>query len=440
MVVGKRRRPPPLFSRFPFLLVVQLLLLLLHHPSPEYDVFALTITTFNILAPVHRSMTDQNHRESEREDWWRPRALGVADYISKRLDTSDVVLLQEWWFDYEFASIFDHAMGDHFVRVAERRPGPGRHDGMCCLIRKTGRLEFVKSKVVITGPQRIAQIVHCRERRLSNYDHDHMHHPPRDVYIANAHLSYPGDADPTVNEMRQANEATIILDALTNARYEWVDGIEGKGKEDDDAHVVATATTTESKLNANSTTIHTNEYSWLEGICGDFNSDSTGLAASIVESRGFANCASAHAEQVLTGGVGGRVNVGVTHMDHLGKKVSVDHVFLRSVVRGGGGASIGDGRRTRDDNNNHRCAALALGFLDERGTRVLGVRRGNIHLEGSAVLSDHRPVTARIVWPTASEMDGKRTRRREVLNSDVYVNATMPLDPLEPAWGIIDEY
>ena len=81
---------------------------------------ALSITTFNILAPVHRSMDverelllngldplcpcppsydndddDINHRESEREDWWRPRAEGVADYIAKRFSSSDVVLLQE---------------------------------------------------------------------------------------------------------------------------------------------------------------------------------------------------------------------------------------------------------------------------------------------------------------------------------------------------------
>jgi len=38
---------------------------------------------------------DVNHRESEREDWWRPRAEGVADYISKKFSSSDVVLLQE---------------------------------------------------------------------------------------------------------------------------------------------------------------------------------------------------------------------------------------------------------------------------------------------------------------------------------------------------------
>ncbi len=46
---------------------------------------AFTITTFNILAPVHRSMGHTNRRESEREDWWKPRAEAVATYISENL-------------------------------------------------------------------------------------------------------------------------------------------------------------------------------------------------------------------------------------------------------------------------------------------------------------------------------------------------------------------
>jgi hypothetical protein len=42
----------------------------------------------------------------------------------------------------------------------------------------------------------------------------------------------------------------------------------------------------------------------------------------------------------------------------------------------------------------------------------------------------------RIVW---SGSTGNRPRNEEVLSSDMYVNARIPLDPLEPAWGIIEE-
>jgi hypothetical protein len=42
----------------------------------------------------------------------------------------------------------------------------------------------------------------------------------------------------------------------------------------------------------------------------------------------------------------------------------------------------------------------------------------------------------RMVW---SGSTGNRPRNEEVLSSDTYVNTRIPLDPLEPAWGIIKE-
>eukprot|EP00581_Thalassiosira_minuscula_P013838 CAMPEP_0183734922 /NCGR_PEP_ID=MMETSP0737-20130205/45169_1 /TAXON_ID=385413 /ORGANISM="Thalassiosira miniscula, Strain CCMP1093" /LENGTH=393 /DNA_ID=CAMNT_0025968541 /DNA_START=145 /DNA_END=1326 /DNA_ORIENTATION=+ len=376
---------------------------------------ALTITTFNILAPVHRSMNDLNHRESEREDWWRPRAEKVADYISRKFSSSDVILLQEWWFDERFNTVFDSVMGDSFERVAERRPlgdGAMRDDGMCCLVRKGGALELVRSEKVLTGPQRIAQIVQCRERCSDGEG--------RNVFIANSHLSFPGDQDPVINNQRQAKEAGIILDALSKASAEW---------EDD---------TLSSLPNGNER---------LEVVCGDFNSNSCGLAASLVESppHNFVNCASADALSCLTN-IGGRVNLGVTHQNHLGERVSVDHIFLRLAKRKEieqrshdidrlAQASSSSSSKRSQPVKNERSAALALGFLDAKGTRILNVRRGNIHLEGSTVLSDHRPVTAKIAWPRCATIKPKK----EVLTSSIYVNVTRPLDPLEPAWGIVDD-
>ena len=351
---------------------------------------ALSITTFNILAPVHRSMPNQpdphlNRRESERQEWWRPRAEGVAQYISEKFASSDVILLQEWWFDDSFTRIFHEAIGDRFELVAERRPGSivgqDRDDGMCCLVRKTGLLKLVKSEQVLTGPQRIAQIIQCRER-LPNKDCG------RDVFIANSHLSFPGDKDPAVNNERQTKQAGIILDALTRAKNEW--------------------DTSSSE-------------SCLEVVCGDFNSNSCSPPAALVEDNGFVNCVSATANQLLSN-VGGAVNIGTTHCDHLGNRVSVDHIFLRLTKR----KVKDDGQQTKQE----RCSALALGYLDTEGTRILGVQRDKIVIDGSAVLSDHRPVTAKIAWP-------KLNREGEKL-PDMYANVTMPLDPLEPAWGVVE--
>lgn len=357
---------------------------------------ALAITTFNILAPVHRSMPNQpdpdlNLRESERQEWWRPRAEGVAQYIAEKFASSDVILLQEWWFDDSFTRIFDAAISDSFERVTERRPGSvagqDRDDGMCCLVRKNGLLELIKSDKVLTGPQRIAQIIQCRER-LPNSGAG-----GRQVFIANSHLSFPGDKDHTINSERQAKEAGIILDALTKARNDW-----------------------------DSTSSSSSE-SCLEIICGDFNSNSCSAAAALVEDNNFVNCVSATANQLLTN-VGGAVNIGTTHCDHLGNRVSVDHIFLRVAKR----KDNEDGQRSL---KQERCSALALGYLDTQGTRILAVQRDKILISGSAVLSDHRPVTAKIEWPRVKKTDEKL--------SDMYINVTMPLDPLEPAWGIVQD-
>ena len=355
---------------------------------------ALSITTFNILAPVHRSMPNQpdpdlNQRESEREDWWRPRAEGIAQYIAEKFVSSDVVLLQEWWFDESFTTVFDAAIGDIFERVAERRPGSvvgqDRDDRMCCLVRKNGLLELVKSDKVLTGPQRIAQIIQLQER--NNGDGG------RHVFIANSHLSFPGNKDPAINNQRQVNEAKIILDALNRARNEWDTSI---------------------------------SESCLEVVCGDFNSNSCSPAATLVEDHYFVNCVSATANQLLTN-VGGPVNIGTTHCDHLGNRVSVDHIFLRLAKRRDTKNGEGQARAKQE-----RCSALALGYLDTQGTRILAVQRDKIVIEGSAVLSDHRPVTAKIAWPKLKKITKERL-------PDLYVNVTMPLDPLEPVWGIVQD-
>jgi hypothetical protein len=63
------------------------------------------------------------------------------------------------------------------------------------------------STSVSTGPQRIAQIVHCRERRRSESSSlEDDDDPPWDIFVANTHLSYPGNLDLVVNKRRQANK------------------------------------------------------------------------------------------------------------------------------------------------------------------------------------------------------------------------------------------
>ena len=77
---------------------------LLMAPPFFCQVEALSITTFNILAAVHRSMpittslerleesaavpnnnNNNNRRESEQREWWLPRAEGLARFVAEEL-------------------------------------------------------------------------------------------------------------------------------------------------------------------------------------------------------------------------------------------------------------------------------------------------------------------------------------------------------------------
>ena len=322
--------------------------------------------------------------------------------------SSDVILLQEWWFDENFSSVFDSITGDQFDRVSERRPdgisnnvytwlkqdysdGPLRDDGMCCLVNKKGKLDLVKSEKVLTGPQRIAQIVQCKEKCDNK----------RDVFIANTHLSFPRDEDSRSNDRRQAYEANLIQRALSKASRK------------SDLYLSGTISNRET----------------LEIICGDFNSEPTGLAASQLESRNFVNCASVMAEQME-----------VTHFTHKGEEMSADHIFVRVVKRSNdiaGAINIFesnkiDSRTSNGSSSTARHSALSigyqdplsLGYIDMSGTQIINVRPADIRIRGHGVISDHKPVTATLRWPKFRSVG---------LLSDPFVNfsnATMPLDPL----------
>lgn len=348
------------------------------------SVGALSITTFNVLAAVHRTHPqEKDRRESERRDWWQPRAEGLAQFVAKELSFSDVILLQEWWFGPDFQEIFDCHTGDLFDRVAEQRPGPGvdtlREDGMAVLVKKGergGKLELLSSTKIRTGPQRIAQIVQCQERTAER----------RKVLLGNAHLSFPGGQDAVANERRQAYEVQLL------ARYMSREGRRLSSQDD------------------SGTVLQGRGGGHMQVLAGDFNSNSRALASTVLESdrHHFVNCMSAHAEQNLNS-IGGPVNTGVTHRTHLGQLVSVDQIFARLM---------------KDDGTVSKTSLRRLG--GPPGTYVLDCRKRHLQIEGETILSDHMPVTATLHWPTTRTH--QETERNDGL--DVFMD-----HPLHSPWG-----
>lgn len=366
--MNKRSRMLPR-KNIPLLLSSLVVVVLFSAAFPSTQ--ALSVTTFNMLAPVHRSMPGAGAaRESERDEWWRPRAEYLAQYVSTEFQHSEVVLLQEWWFHDEFEQVFDYHVSPYFHRVAERRPN--RDDGMAVLIRKHGELELVESQPVLTDHERIAQLVYCR----------HVHDHDRQVAIANVHLSFPYSPHSILNQRRQARQVQKVTCALQQQH--------------------SVSTTAESRL---------------EILAGDFNSHSAALAARSVEALQFVNCASATAEQALLNN-GGQVNLGITHKQHDGLLVSVDHVFCRMIT-------------PQSNNGKDENILRPYGYLDAAGTRVVDCVRGDLELDcpSGLLVSDHRPVTATLEWPTTSEKE-KLPSSAALFDGLDFCNS--PLDPLEP--------
>ena len=320
----------------------------------------LSISTFNLLAPIHRTFVKEtNERESEREEWWVPRCTALANHImtDESLKTSDVVLLQEWWFHPKFVQLFTNRIQSQFDIYTEYRPT--REDGMAILVNKHGSLQAIQSHVIPTGPTRIGQLLECIEKQ-------HPTTKRRRVHVANVHFSFPSHDDTRINERRQAYEMHLVMRAMQRLCKEEV----------------------------------------LEIVGGDFNSNSQGLAAQILENKyQFINAASASAIQSYTSGSGGQVQLGITHQTHCGTHVSVDHIFCKSP---------------QQHNKKRNLFGTQWGYLDSKGTCITRCQRGSTYWfqnttttttndNTTMMISDHLPVTVDIHWPIQKNNDNTTT-------------------------------
>ena len=341
----------------------------------------LSISTFNLLAPIHRTYCQETkERESEREEWWVPRCTALAHHIGtdEVLKTSDIVLLQEWWFHPKFVSLFTNLLQHQFDIYTEYRHYPTREDGMAILVNKHGSLQAIQSHVIPTGPTRIGQLLECIEKESNTQKR-------RKVHVANVHLSFPSHSDARINERRQAYEMHLIVRAMKQC-------------------LSPTSTSEEEDV--------------LEIIGGDFNSNSQGLAAQILEQKyQFINAASASAIQSYTSGSGGQVQLGITHQTHCGTHVSVDHIFCKSP-------------QTRKQKQN--LFGTQWGYLDSKGTCITRCQRGSTYWFQNTtntttktdnttmmMISDHLPVTVDIHWPIQSKNHHSNTDKNDTTDGDL---------------------
>ena len=214
------------------------------------------------------------------------RLRSSATEVNPNAYRTQVICLQEWFFDDRWKKIFRDRLPTHRLISSQRhgfhpRDGSPRRDGLAILsklpIEKISEELFEDGRTALTatlGRGGAAPVV-----------------------VACCHLQYGG---------RETEVATRAYQA---------------------AAVAAAAESMAADAGAS-----------MAFLVGDFNEIASGTACAMLENRNWTNAVSAAATAALDSGTGGRTAIGSTHLTHEGTALSCDHIFCTDF---GGGRYAG---------------------------------------------------------------------------------------------------
>lgn len=138
----------------------------------------------------------------------RTHLFSQVDFIKREMTSSDVICLQEYWFEPGYDKIFRSALGDTYDFHTVRRTGD-KGDGVAVLLRR-GKWDVVSSIGISLSPvgDRVALIMHLRSRGASGIA------PGEDMILVNTHLAFPHNALDRANQMMQIKSITEAVEAV----------------------------------------------------------------------------------------------------------------------------------------------------------------------------------------------------------------------------------
>lgn len=270
------------------------------------NVHGIVLTTFNLLAPCYKRVESTSHscsaegvadtqgggflsglkekivgkarprpRESEYGDMWRARAEETLDFVTKCLATdSDIICFQEFWFDSEYQELFKERLGQKYSFHTFQRTGL-KADGIAVLLRRD-RLEALASAGTALGTvgNRVALLLHVQKKGGGKRN--------QPLILVNTHLTFPHNPFD-----RQAQRDQV--EALTTSTETFI-RLEGLPS------------------------------STPRMLVGDFNVGESDPACDHLRAAGYRSAfSSLHSKDRRI----------VTHRNHLGEEVMVDHVWIR---------------------------------------------------------------------------------------------------------------
>lgn len=219
----------------------------------------------------------------------RPARPTQVDFIRREMSSSDVICLQEFWFDPAYETIFRSALSDDYEFHTVKRTG-GKSDGVAVLLRR-GKWDVRSSLGLSLSPvgDRVALVMHLRSQ-----DGGSGVAAGEDIILVNTHLAFPHNALDRVNQMSQIEAVTETVEGVVR-----------------DAGLPTMTPRV---------------------VVGDLNVEETDPVCRHLDSNGFRSAfASLHREQRV-----------ITHRNHRGEEVStgldvVAVIGLCLLVAGGGG-------------------------------------------------------------------------------------------------------
>ena len=248
---------------------------------------ALTITTFNVLAPCYRRVKQEDGStvmESTLPDVAAARQARVVDSLLRL--SSSVCCLQEFWHaSPETKSLYEGRMADAGYQTFVTPRTGGRPDGLLTAVRLED-FDVVEHRNVLFNDcgDRVASLLHLRPRGADLGD----------VLVVNTHLLFPHNANSTLIRLRECFKILEYLHEYQELAASAVAQVGGKARR---LPVI---------------------------MCGDFNGSIRGAVSRFLQSQGFVSAL----EERRACDCDGISSNWVSHMNHHGEAVGVDHVWL----------------------------------------------------------------------------------------------------------------
>ncbi|GJP46707.1 hypothetical protein CLOM_g5959 [Closterium sp. NIES-68] len=231
---------------------------------------ALSISTFNILAPIYKRLAGEAVRESAFREEWVARNERILAAL--RAVDSTVVCLQEFWFNADLERMYHDALEEHGYQLFKLPRTNARGDGLVTAVRGGQGVSVADYEPILFNDcgDRVAQLLRLRVRG-------------GEMLLVNTHLLFPHNANSSLIRLREVYKVLEYLE-----QYRQRHGLPA-------LPIV---------------------------LCGDLNGTKTGRVYRFLRSQGFVSCydtAKQHADNDACW---------VSHRNHHGALVGVDYIWL----------------------------------------------------------------------------------------------------------------